>query len=56
MYPFIISVDPFYIVLIHLARFNTYCEVVVDGQKHGNLRTDVVKKTVNPTWDEEFTA
>uniref|UniRef100_A0A1X7TSC3 E3 ubiquitin-protein ligase n=2 Tax=Amphimedon queenslandica TaxID=400682 RepID=A0A1X7TSC3_AMPQE len=35
---------------------NTFCEVIVDGQKHGNLKTDVCKKTSTPEWDEEFTA
>ena len=42
--------------IICTARYNSYCEVVVDGQKHGNLRTEVIKKSTTPTWDDEFTA
>ena len=41
--------------LLYLGRYNTFCEVIVDGQKHGNLKTEVVKKTASPEWDEEFT-
>lgn len=35
---------------------NTLCEVVVDGQKQGQLKTEVIKKTSSPEWDDEFTA
>ncbi|XP_064393564.1 NEDD4-like E3 ubiquitin-protein ligase WWP2 [Halichondria panicea] len=37
-----------------VSRCNPFCEVVVDGQK-GNIKTDVLKKTATPNWDEEFT-
>lgn len=40
--------------LFCLVRCNPYCEVVVDGQK-GNIKTEVLKKTTQPVWDEEFT-
>lgn len=35
-------------------RCNPYCEVIVDGQR-GNIKTEVLKKTTRPIWDEEFT-
>ena len=35
-------------------RCNPYCEVIVDGQR-GNIKTEVLKKTTHPVWDEEFT-
>ena len=38
-----------------LARVNPYCEVIVDGQKDGQLKTEVKKKCPNPLWDDEFT-
>ena len=36
-------------------RVNPYCEVIVDGQKSGNLRTESVRRSDTPEWDEEFT-
>ena len=35
-------------------RFNPYCEVIIDDQK-SNVRTDTLKNTLNPKWNEEFT-
>jgi len=41
-------------VLSHITgRCNPYCVVEVDGQQ-GNLRTEAAKKTLTPSWDEEF--
>ena len=34
---------------------NPYCEVIVDGQRSANLRTEALKRTDTPEWDEEFT-
>ena len=34
---------------------NPYCEVIVDGQKSGNLRTETIRRSDSPEWDEEFT-
>ena len=41
-------------LLFYSVRCNPYCEVIVDGQR-GNIKTEVLKKTTHPVWDEEFT-
>ena len=38
-----------------VARCNPYCEVVIDGQKEASLRTEALRKTASPDWDDEFT-
>ncbi|CAI8056242.1 NEDD4-like E3 ubiquitin-protein ligase WWP1, partial [Geodia barretti] len=40
---------------LFLSRTSPFCEVVIDGQKEASLRTETLRKTATPQWDDEFT-